>query len=252
MKNEDLTPMSPKLNFLNKENNEIKSEKNSKKKTPKKENEITTNKNEQSKKDSSHNSSSKSGSSDDSNEISQDKQYNSLIEPNQDDDIKLPDFYEIDFYDYETRNLKEVNEQDKNLIFTSSKRITEIHELINYLDNKKILELDALDFSIEKQLYQHRDVIFYGRAKLSEEDEEGTPSFIKCFNVNNIIEMNEIYSELEIYFKLIESESPEFINKMIAFFYDSQNSCFYTFYEYFKLSLIQEIINFDYKQENMK
>ena len=250
MKNEDLTPMSPKLNFLNKENNEIKSEKNSKKKTPKKENEITTNKNEQSKKDSSHNSSSKSGSSDDSNEISQDKQYNSLIEPNQDDDIKLPDFYEIDFYDYETRNLKEVNEQDKNLIFTSSKRITEIHELINYLDNKKILELDALDFSIEKQLYQHRDVIFYGRAKLSEEDEEGTPSFIKCFNVNNITEMNEIYTELEIYFKLIDSESPEFINKMIAFFYDSQNSCFYTFYEYFKLSLIQEIINFDYKQEN--
>ena len=75
-------------------------------------------------------------------------------------------------------------------------------------------------------------------------------TFIKCFNVNNITEMNEIYTELEIYFKLIDSESPEFINKMIAFFYDSQNSCFYTFYEYFKLSLIQEIINFDYKQEN--
>ena len=127
MKKEDLTPMSPKLNFLNKENNETKtSERNSKKNKSKKENEITTNKNEESKKDSSHNSSSKSGSSDDSNEIAQDKQYNSLIEPNQDDDIKLPDFYEIDFYDYETRNLKEVNEQDKNQNLTYSKRITEI------------------------------------------------------------------------------------------------------------------------------
>ena len=248
--------MIPNLNFLNvktTDQNKETIENNSNSKMPKITNQKESNKNEESKKESiKSKSSSKSESSeeDDSNQFSQDK-YNSMMDQNQDDDIKLPDFYEIDFFDYETRNLKENNEEEnKNQIFTFSKRINDISELISFMQLKKILELGSLDFSIEKQLYQHRDVIFLGRAKLSENDDEGTQTFIKCFNVNNVIEMNEIFRELEIYFKLIESETPEYINKIIAYFYDEQNSCFYTFYEYFKLSLIQEIMNFDYKQEN--
>ena len=173
---------------------------------------------------------------------------------NPEENIKIPDFYEIDFYDYESRkNQDEDENEDENQINSDPKKNEEEEKLFakklksgteffSYFDKLKITRLEFYQFSIDNQLYQHRDVVFLG--KIQTKESNPVQAFIKCFNMNNLTEMNEIIREVDIYMTLYQ-ENKKFFCKILAYYFDTQNSSFYLFYQYFKRQLLDIIINLD-------
>ena len=168
----------------------------------------------------------------------------------QNDEMQLPDFYEIDFYDFE---LKKISENEKNSIKKIKekykiKKIVSFNEIEIYLNSKNINLLDFNNFSIEKKhLYQHRDVIFLGNINNYNNEKN---CFVKCFNFNNETELNEIMRELTIFFNVFENTN--FCNEIFGYYFDDVNKCLYIFYEYFKLKIINVVINYDLKENSEK
>lgn len=182
----------------------------------------------------------------------------SLMNPplsNSNDDLnyKFPDFYEIDFLDYENRNNTVENPKSANL----SKNLN--IDKVNDVDIKELLEImrryhktsltDLNDFIIGKQLYQHRDEIFLGKVKSENGD---IPCFIKCFSITNENELNEAITEMKIYFKLLNIKNSEysltntFINDFLYYYHDQPHSYFYVFYQFFPDSLTNFFITSDF------
>jgi serine/threonine protein kinase len=165
-----------------------------------------------------------------------------------DDEMQLPDFYEIDFYDFELKKIteSEINSINKIKEKYNIKKITSFKEIEDFLHSNEIKLLDSNNFSIEKKpLYQHRDVIFLGNIFVNNNEKM---CFIKCFNFNNETELNEIMKELHIFFTV--SQNSNFCNEMFGYYFDDVNKCLYIFYEYFKLKIINVVINYDLKENS--
>ena len=172
--------------------------------------------------------------------------------------MKFQDFYEIDFYDFEIRNKEHLEEKKDSVIKKKKKssrnvlinnletkvfnqKIYDFDEFMDYINKLKLRELEEKEFIIDTKLYQHRDVIFKGKI-LSKTDKIESKTFIKCFNMNNIIEMNEIVREIVIY-KILFQHKKKYFCKMLAYYLDEENNCFYLFYEYFEQTLLDIIKN---------
>ena len=165
-----------------------------------------------------------------------------------DDEMQLPDFYEIDFYDFELKKIteSEINSINKIKEKYNIKKITSFKEIEDFLHSNEIKLLDSNNFSIEKKpLYQHRDVIFLGNIFVNNNEKM---CFIKCLNFNNETELNEIMKELHIFFTV--SQNSNFCNEMFGYYFDDVNKCLYIFYEYFKLKIINVVINYDLKENS--
>ena len=144
-------------------------------------------------------------------------QNNEINNKEEEDMMNIQDFYEIDFYDFEIRNKKFNDEKRESEIKKNKKinkatiennigdkvfgqRINDFNEFQKYISKLKVKELKKEEYIIDNFLYQHRDTILKGKIIFKDNNKlDEIDSFIKCYNLNNIIEMNEIVKEISIY-----------------------------------------------------
>ena len=173
---------------------------------------------------------------------------------NDDFNFKFPDFYEMDFLDYENKKKENLLSPKKDNLSTNlnidKEGDIDISELVSIMQRYNKYSLNDLnDFIIEKQLYQHRDEIFLGKIKI---DSKETPCFIKCFSLTNEYEVSEAVREMKIYFKLLNIKNSEFsltnifINDFLYYFYDKPHNYFYVFYQFFQDSLTYYYVASDF------
>lgn len=189
-------------------------------------------------------------------------QNNEINNKEEEDMMNIQDFYEIDFYDFEIRNKKFMEEKRESELKKKKKvnkativnnigdkvfgrRINDFNDFQNYINKLKVKKLKKEEFIIDNFLYQHRDTILKGKILSNSNNNNNNKvdevdSFIKCYNLNNIIEMNEIVKEISIY-KILHKQKKKYLCKMLAYYIDVENNCFYLFYEYFEKSLIEAL-----------
>ena len=156
-------------------------------------------------------------------------------------------------------NENEGNENNNNQEFDFSTIDKNVNEksVIDLLIEKGIHQISSnLEFEIGNLLYQNKHEIFKGKYHPLNDDQEDV--FIKKMFIRNKEELNIVINEIKILFKLMFKDSKStlqinpFINKLLHFYFDSNERCLFTFFEYEDITLMKEIITIENSTDTEK
>ena len=225
----------------------------------------------------SNNSNDSDDNSGDGNSMIQKSPLLELDSPTKEFECNFPDFYSIDnigfLYNRKILNLlkknsiKEIikqNDNEEHEAFNNDYSFSKLDKnindniLINLFLEKGIHKITSnMEFELGTLLYQHKHEVYKGKYHPLNKDQ--CDVFIKKIYIRNKEELDIAINEFLILFKLIFIKDPKtnlqmnpYINKLLHFYYDENERCFFTFYEYEDITLMKEIISIENSTETEK